>query len=123
MRSGPSRLAVVPAYNEAATIGPVVRAIREHAPGVDVLVVDDGSTDRTAEVALARGAEVLSLGGNRGLPIGIASGYRWALDRGYAYCGRVDADWQHPPAELARLLARVREGDCQLRCAPWWAYC
>jgi glycosyltransferase involved in cell wall biosynthesis len=57
---------------------------------------------------------VLSLGGNRGLPIGIASGYRWALDRGYAYCGRVDADGQHPPAELARLLARVRKGDCDV---------
>jgi glycosyltransferase involved in cell wall biosynthesis len=80
----------------------------------DVLVVDDGSTDRTAEIARGRGAEVLSLGANRGLPIGIAAGYRWALDHGYAYCGRVDADGQHPPSELGRLLAIVRAGGCDV---------
>jgi glycosyltransferase involved in cell wall biosynthesis len=70
-------------------------------------VVDDGSTDETAAVASRHGAEVLSLGINRGLPVGIAAGYRWALERGYEFCGRVDADGQHPPAELARLLAIV----------------
>jgi glycosyltransferase involved in cell wall biosynthesis len=77
-------------------------------------VVDDGSTDRTAEIARGRGAEVLSLGSNRGLPIGIAAGYRWALDHGYAYCGRVDADGQHPPSELGRLLAIVRADGCDV---------
>src|SRR5262249_59880910 len=80
----------------------------------DVLVVDDGSTDGTAAVAHERGAEVLSLGVNRGLPIGIASGYRWALDHDYAFCGRVDADGQHRAEELARLLALVRAGDCDV---------
>ena len=104
----------IPAWNEEENLPAVLEDLRRELPDADVLVVDDGSTDRTAEVALARGAEVLSLGGNRGLPIGIASGYRWALERGYAYCGRVDADGQHPPAELARLLARVREGDCDV---------
>ena len=79
-----------------------------------MLVVDDGSTDDTADVARAHGAEVLSFGENRGLAHGIAAGYRWALDHGYAYCGRVDADGQHPPAELARLLALVREGRCDV---------
>jgi glycosyltransferase involved in cell wall biosynthesis len=83
-------------------------------PDADVLVVDDGSTDATAETARQHGAEVLSLGTNRGLPIGIASGYRWALEHGYAYCGRVDADGQHPAAELARLLALVRAGVCDV---------
>jgi glycosyltransferase involved in cell wall biosynthesis len=56
----------------------------------------------------------LSLGSNRGLRIGIASGYRWALDHGYDYCGRVDADGQHPAAELQRLLARVMAGECDV---------
>ena len=73
----------------------------------DVLVVDDGSTDRTAEVAREHGAEVLSLGSNQGLRIGIAAGYRWALEHGYAFCGRVDADGQHP-ADGARAAARAR---------------
>jgi glycosyltransferase involved in cell wall biosynthesis len=57
---------------------------------------------------------VHSLGSNKGLRVGIAAGYRWALDHGYAYCGRVDADGQHPAHELARLLALVRAGECDV---------
>jgi glycosyltransferase involved in cell wall biosynthesis len=104
----------IPAWNEEENLPAVLDDLRRELPGVDVLVVDDGSTDGTAEVARRHGAEVLSLGTNRGLPIGIASGYRWALDHGYAYCGRVDADGQHPAAELARLLALVRAGVCDV---------
>ena len=79
-----------------------------------MLVVDDGSTDGTASVARAHGAEVHSLGGNLGLRVGIAAGYRWALEHGYAYCGRVDADGQHPAHELARLLELVRADECDV---------
>ena len=104
----------VPAWNEEENIPGVLDDVRAELPDVDVLVVDDGSTDRTAEVAREHGAEVLSLGTNRGLPVGIASGYRWALDHGYACCGRVDADGQHPAAELSRLLALVRAGSCDV---------
>jgi glycosyltransferase involved in cell wall biosynthesis len=92
----------------------VLDSLKAELPDVDVLVVDDGSTDRTAEVAREHGAEVESLGSNRGLPVGIAAGYRWALEHGYAYCGRVDADGQHPAHELARLLALVREDRCDV---------
>jgi hypothetical protein len=92
----------------------VLDDLRERLPEAEVLVVDDGSTDRTAEVAREHGADVLSFGENRGLAAGIAAGYGWARDRGYAYCGRVDADGQHPAAELARLLALVREGRCDV---------
>jgi len=104
----------IPAWNEEENLPAVLDDLRRELPDADVLVVDDGSTDRTAEVARGGGAEVLSLATNRGLPIGIAAGYRWALDHGYAYCGRVDADGQHPPAELRRLLAIVREGRCDV---------
>jgi glycosyltransferase involved in cell wall biosynthesis len=107
-------LVFVPAWNEEENIPGVLDDVRAELPDVDVLVVDDGSTDRTAEVAREHGAEVLSLGTNRGLPVGIASGYRWALDHGYAFCGRVDADGQHPAAELSRLLALVRAGSCDV---------
>ena len=107
-------LVFVPAWNEEQNLPAVLDALRAGLPEADVLVVDDGSTDRTAEVARAHGAEVLSLGGNRGLRIGIAAGYRYALDHGYAFCGRVDADGQHPVAELARLLALVREDRCDV---------
>ena len=104
----------IPAWNEEENLPAVLDDLRRELPDADVLVVDDGSTDGTAEVARRHGAEVLSLGANRGLPVGIAAGYRWALDRGYAYCGRVDADGQHPASELRRLLARVREGGCDV---------
>jgi glycosyltransferase involved in cell wall biosynthesis len=104
----------IPAWNEEDNLPDVLDDLKRELPDADVLVVDDGSTDRTADVAREHGAEVLSLGTNRGLPVGIAAGYRWALDHGYAYCGRVDADGQHPPAELRRLLALVREGTCDV---------
>ena len=107
-------LVFIPAWNEEENIVDVLEELRSELPDVDVLVVDDGSTDRTAELAREHGAHVLSLGRNRGLPIGIAAGYRWARDRGYSYCGRVDADGQHPAAELKRLLAIVRRGRCDV---------
>ncbi len=95
----------IPAWNEEENLPAVLDGLHERLPDADVLVVDDGSTDRTADVAREHGAEVLSLGVNQGLRVGIAAGYRWALEHGYAFCGRVDADGQHPPEELARLLA------------------
>jgi len=104
----------IPSWNEEQNLPAVFEDLAAHLPDADVLVVDDGSTDRTAEVAREHGAEVLSLGANKGLPVGIAAGYRWALEHEYAYCGRVDADGQHPAVELTRLLALVREGRCDV---------
>jgi glycosyltransferase involved in cell wall biosynthesis len=107
-------LVFIPAWNEEENLPAVLDDLREELPGADVLVVDDGSTDRTADVARERGAEVLSLGMNRGLPIGIAAGYAWAREHGYELCGRVDADGQHPAHELQKLLALVREDRCDV---------
>jgi glycosyltransferase involved in cell wall biosynthesis len=104
----------IPAWNEEANLPGVLDALSEEIPEADLLVVDDGSTDRTAEVAREHGAVVHSLGVNQGLRVGIAEGYRWALDHDYAYCGRADADGQHPAHELARLLALVRADTCDV---------
>jgi len=109
-----STLVFLPAWNEAENLPAVLDEVRLVLPEADLLVVDDGSTDRTAEVARERGATVLSLGRNRGLPVGIAAGYRWALEHGYQFCGRVDADGQHPVPELARLLELVRADRCDV---------
>jgi glycosyltransferase involved in cell wall biosynthesis len=107
-------LVFLPAWNEEGSLSAVLEELREGLPVADLLVVDDGSTDRTAEIAREHGCEVISFGSNRGLPAGIAAGYEYALERGYAFCGRVDADGQHPVEELARLLARVREDRCDV---------
>ena len=110
----PETLVFVPAWNEEESLPSVLDELRAELPEADVLVVDDGSTDRTAEVARNGGAEVLSFGANRGLPAAIAAGYAYASEHGYRFCGRVDADGQHPVPELRRLLARVRSGACDV---------
>jgi len=112
--SRPDTLVFVPAWNEELNLPAVLDELAAGLPHADVLVVDDGSTDATADVARARGAAVLSFGHNRGLREGIAAGYGYARDHGYAYVGRVDADGQHPVDELRRLLERVREGSCDV---------
>ena len=107
-------LVFVPAWNEEQNLPGVLDELAGGLPEADVLVVDDGSTDGTARVAAEHGATVESFGENRGLAFGIAAGYAYAAEHGYAFCGRVDADGQHPVAELERLLERVRSGACDV---------
>jgi glycosyltransferase involved in cell wall biosynthesis len=107
-------LAFIPAWNEEESLPAVLEELRTEIPEADVLVIDDGSTDRTADVARNHGAHVLSFGENRGLRAAIAAGYGYATEHGYAYCGRVDADGQHPVAELRKLLELVRSGQCDV---------
>lgn len=107
-------LVFVPAWNEEENLPAVLDELAATLPEADVLVVDDGSTDHTADVGRARGAQVLSFGENRGLREAIAAGYRYAADHGYGFTGRVDADGQHPVDELARLLEVVRSGDADV---------
>jgi hypothetical protein len=104
----------IPAWTEEDNLPAVLDDLKAELPEADVLVVDDGSTDRTADVAREHGAEVLSFGMNLGLRAGIAAGYGWALEHDYAFCGRVDADGQHPAPELKRLLGLVRADECDV---------
>jgi glycosyltransferase involved in cell wall biosynthesis len=107
-------LVFIPAWNEEQNLPAVFQELRKEIPEADILVVDDGSIDRTADIAREHGAEVLSFPENRGLRAAIAAGYGYATDRGYGYCGRVDADGQHPVAELRRLLEVVRSGSADV---------
>jgi glycosyltransferase involved in cell wall biosynthesis len=110
----PDTLVFVPAWNEEENLAAVLEELETTLPDADVLVVDDGSTDATADVARAGGAQVLRFDENRGLQSAIAAGYTYAAEHGYRFCGRVDADGQHPAAELRRLLERVRSGACDV---------
>lgn len=107
-------LVFIPALNEELSLPAVLAELSEGLPDADVLVVDDGSTDATAEVARTNGVAVLSFGENRGLREGVAAGYRYAHEHEYAYVGRVDADGQHPVAELRGLLEHVRADECDV---------
>jgi polyprenyl-phospho-N-acetylgalactosaminyl synthase len=101
--------ALVPAYGAEATVGDVVRGIRRHVPRV--LVVDDGSSDRTGERAKAAGAEVLRLEENGGKGTALRAGLARVLASDATHVALVDADGQHDPADLPGLLAAAREGD------------
>jgi glycosyltransferase involved in cell wall biosynthesis len=102
-------IAVVPAFDEAATIGRLVRELRAACPDVPVLVVDDGSADETAARATGAGADgVIRTGRRGGKAAALAAGFRTALADGVDVVVTLDADGQHDPADLSRLLAAAR---------------
>jgi glycosyltransferase involved in cell wall biosynthesis len=108
------RIAIVPALNEEVTVGRVIDEIRAFDPGFDVVVVDDGSTDRTAGIAADRGAHVLRLPFNLGIGGAVQTGYRFAFEHGYDIAVQVDGDGQHDPSQLSAILAPVLAGEADL---------
>lgn len=109
MSSHPSYLAVVPAYNESATISRVIEGLQSRAPQFDVLVIDDGSTDGTAEMAAMSGARVLKMPFNLGIGGAVQTGFIFADEHGYDFMAQVDGDGQHEPAELEKLMAAMND--------------
>ena len=107
-------LVIVPALDEEESLGPILEEVAAVAPWVDVLVVDDGSRDRTAEVARAHGVRVLRHAINLGVGAAVQSGFRYALEGGYSIAVQLDADGQHDPRDLEALVAPVREGRCDV---------
>jgi glycosyltransferase involved in cell wall biosynthesis len=103
----PRYLAVVPAFNEAATVATVVRSIRAQAPAFDVVVIDDGSTDETPRAARGAGADVVRMPFNLGVGGAVQAGFVLALERGYDFMAQVDGDGQHDAAELRRLVSTM----------------
>ncbi len=109
----PGKLAIVPAHNEAGAVGPTVAEIRRWAPGFDVLVVDDGSTDATATQAREAGAKVLALPFNLGIGGAMQAGYLYAHEHKYDLAVQIDGDGQHDPRFVKDLLSRL-ESDPEL---------
>lgn len=109
MRSVPRKrlLVVIPAWNEQEAVPAVIAELHGCVPEADVLVVNDGSTDRTSEVARAAGARVLDLPINLGVGGAMRAGYLYALRQGYDTAVQLDGDGQHDPADIPRLLATM----------------
>ena len=98
--------ALIPAYNAETSIGEVIGRIRGHVPRV--IVVNDGSSDRTEEIARGRGAEIISLPSNRGEGYALRQGFSLALNNGCSAILTLDADGQHDPADIPRFLEAHR---------------
>lgn len=109
----PRLLAIIPALNEEASVGNVVAGARR-CLGADVLVVDDGSQDRTAEVARAAGATVVSHPFNLGVGAAIRTALRYAVAKDYPCVVQLDGDGQHEAEEAAKLLGRLSQGDANV---------
>lgn len=119
MESSPRKLLIlVPAYNEAENIGRVLDGILQQTASLphafDILVVDDGSADNTAEIARAKGVEVISLPLNCGIGVALQTGFKFALESGYDILVRLDADGQHSPSSISEILRPVMADQADL---------
>lgn len=111
---GRRAIVVVPAYNESAMIGSVLRDLERHAPWADVVVVNDGSTDDTSDVARRLGARVVDLPVNLGIGGAVQTGFQYAWMHGYDVAFQFDGDGQHRARLLARLVRPVLDGQADL---------
>ncbi len=108
-------LVVLPTYNEATNIERMLRSVRAVLPDAGVLVVDDGSPDRTADLAERvageiGGVEVLRRSAKSGLGSAYRAGFRWGLERGYEALVEMDCDFSHDPGALPSLVAPLSDG-------------
>ena len=101
---------IVPAFNEEASIGGLIDEIRRYVPELEIVIINDGSSDRTPFVAAAKGATVLDLPCNLGVGGAIQAGFRYAFDQGYDRVVRCDGDGQHDPVGIP-LMLQTLEAD------------
>lgn len=119
-----SVVVTIPAFNEAATVGQVVKSIPRDIPGVrsiDIVVVNDGSTDRTATVAAEAGAKVVSFSHNRGLGVAFGQGLQTALGLGADIIVNIDADGQFDTKDIPKLVAPIIDGKADMVTASRFA--
>jgi len=107
-------LVVIPAYNEEDNIARVIQQIRKYVPYIDILVINDGSKDRTEQVVSDIGAEVINLPYNMGYGTALQTGFRYALRHGYGYAVQIDGDGQHDPKDMPTLLNVVLKNEADV---------
>jgi glycosyltransferase involved in cell wall biosynthesis len=107
-------IAIVPAYNEEGSLGQVLEEIRAVDPEIEIVVVNDASTDGTERVAAAAGVPVVRLPFNVGIGSTVQTGYQYALEHGFELAVQVDGDGQHDPREITALLEPIYDGRADL---------
>jgi hypothetical protein len=107
-------LVLIPAFNEEGRIGEVIRGVRQFLPGTSVLVVNDGSSDRTEDISRREGALVVTHPFNLGVGSALQTGYKFAVQNGYKYVVQLDGDGQHDPSDLPRFLRALEETEADL---------
>jgi glycosyltransferase involved in cell wall biosynthesis len=107
-------LVIIPAYNEENTISKVIDEIRQLHCGLDILVVSDGSQDKTAQLARQKNVSVVEHPFNMGYGVAVHTGYKYAAIHSYDYLIQMDADGQHDPNYIKRLLEELRGGSCDI---------
>ena len=107
-------LLIIPAYNEEAGISRVIQGILRYAPDMEILVVDDGSTDQTKDVSIKASAKVVSHPFNLGYGSALQTGYKYALKKGYEFVIQMDGDGQHDPSFIPDLLAVIQEEEMDI---------
>jgi len=116
VRSKPinNTIVVVPVFNEQERIEQVVASIKEMHNDLDILVVDDGSSDKTALFAKFAGARVIRLSSNMGYGVALQTGYKYAFNEGYDYLIQLDGDGQHDPKYIPNMLELLKSGQVDL---------
>ena len=115
-------LVIIPTYNEVENAEKIIRAVLGLPEGFEILIIDDGSPDGTAQVVKGLQAEfegrlhLLERCGKQGLGTAYLTGFKWALQRGYDYVFEMDADFSHAPSDLPRPPARSRRNTRNNRC-------
>lgn len=114
MEFGNKILVIIPAYNEEKRIASVIRGVKDHLPLAEVLIVDDGSHDKTRWAVIEAGAKVLSHPMNLGYGAALQTGYKFALDKGYEAIVQMDGDGQHDPSFVPELFGVVQRGEADV---------
>lgn len=107
-------LIIIPAYNEEENIRQVLAEIAQHNPGLDVLVVNDHSRDRTSAIAREMGAQVIDLPCNLGYGGAVQAGFRYAREFQYDFCIQLDGDGQHDPSYIPRLVQEITRTEADV---------
>lgn len=110
----PRIVVIIPAYNEEASVGRVIAEINECQPDIDIVVVNDASTDNTESTVREAGQTVLSLPYNLGIGGAVQTGLRYAFERGFDIAVQVDGDGQHIPAEIGKLIGPVLDDQADV---------